>query len=94
MTVSKSSKDRTDAWFGAALLLLAGSLFVANGLTLETYTLGKLIQSIGKVAAGWLAYLLIFRKVALQLPAEPEKFEHLMGVMSLVLVVFLWRAAM
>ncbi len=93
-TVSKPSKDRTDVWFGAAALLLAGSLFVASGLTLETYTIGKLTQSIAKVAAGWLAYLLVFRKITLQLPAEPEKFEHLMGAMSLVLVVFLWRAAM
>ncbi|MEM8503911.1 MAG: cation:proton antiporter [Cyanobacteria bacterium P01_D01_bin.1] len=91
---SKPAKNRADAWFGAAMLLLTFSLLAASGLTLEAYDVSKLLQSVGTVVVGWIVYLAILQKVTLSLPAAPEKFEHLMGVMSLVLVVFLWRVAL
>lgn len=87
---TKPSKGRTDSWFWAAILLLALGLLAVSGLTLEAYNVQKIVQSLGTVAAGWLAYLLVFKKVKIALPTAPERFEHLLGVMSLVLVIFLW----
>ncbi|MBE9060473.1 cation:proton antiporter [cf. Phormidesmis sp. LEGE 11477] len=86
----KPSKSRTDVWFWAAMLLLTVGLVAVGGLTLEAYSVQKVVQSLGTIGAGWLAYLLIFKKIKLALPTAPERFEHLMGVMSLVLVIFLW----
>ena len=91
---SKPSKSRTDSWFWVAIAMLAVGLLALNGLTLEAYSVKKVVQSLGTVAAGWLAYLLVFKRIAIALPAKPERFENLMGVMSIVLVVFLWGASL
>ncbi|EDX86661.1 NADH-Ubiquinone/plastoquinone (complex I), various chains domain protein [Synechococcus sp. PCC 7335] len=87
---AKSSKGRTDSWFWAAIVLLTVGLVAVSGLTLEAYNVQKIVQSLGTIAAGWLAYLLIFKRVKTALPKAPERFEHLVGAMSLVLVIFLW----
>ncbi len=90
----KPSKGRTDNWFWVAITMLAVGLLAVNGLTLEAYNVKKLVQSLGTISAGWLAYVLVFKKVTIALPATPERFENLMGVMSLVLVIFLWGASL
>jgi multicomponent Na+:H+ antiporter subunit D len=41
---------------------------------------------------GWLAYHVIFKKLSISLPRVFEEFEHLVGVMSLTLILLFWMA--
>lgn len=75
-------------WF--ALTLLMGGLLLANGVYLEAYTVANILKALAIIGGGWLAHLLIFRRVVLKLPRLPEQFEHLIGIMSVVLVLLLW----
>ncbi len=76
--------------FWAAVILLIGGLIVANIAYAEAYTVANIIKPLAIIAVGWLAYLLIFRRVALKLPRILERFEHLVGFMSLILIMLFW----
>ena len=76
--------------FWVAIALLLGSLVVGNGLYLQAYTLENMMKSVGTIGLGWLAYWFIFRNLVIKLPRVMEQFEHLVGVMSLSLVVLFW----
>ncbi|MDJ0676229.1 MAG: cation:proton antiporter [Calothrix sp. MO_167.B42] len=76
--------------FWLAIILLLGGLFAANVVYYEAYTLANTIKPLATIALGWLAYLVIFRRISLKLPRVVEKFEHLIGVMSLVLTLLFW----
>jgi multicomponent Na+:H+ antiporter subunit D len=78
--------------FWAALTLLLGGLFVANIVYYEAYTLENTIKPLATIALGWLAYLLVFRKLSINLPRQAEQFEHLMGVMVIGLILLFWMA--
>lgn len=78
--------------FWAAMVVLLGGLFVANVVYYEAYTVANVIKPLATIAIGWLAYLLIIRRVGLQLPRLFEQFDHLIGVMSLSLILFFWLA--
>ncbi|MEM6254513.1 MAG: cation:proton antiporter [Cyanobacteria bacterium P01_D01_bin.156] len=70
----------------ASGLLLTG-LVAANSFSLETYTLPNVLKALLVLAAGWLIYAVAMRFTKLELPRTAEKFEHLVGTMSLVLVL-------
>ncbi|MEB3359648.1 MAG: cation:proton antiporter [Synechococcales bacterium] len=72
-------------WGG--IILLLGGLVAANGLYTEGYTLVNLGKSLATIAIGWLSYFLVFQKLVVQLPRALEQFEHLIGVMSLMLIL-------
>ncbi|WP_088239988.1 cation:proton antiporter [Calothrix rhizosoleniae] len=76
--------------FWLAIILLLGGLFAANVVYYDAYTLTNIVKPLATIALGWLAYLVIFRRVSLKLPRVVEKFEHLIGVMSLVLTLLFW----
>lgn len=76
--------------FWAAIALLIGGLFVANVVYYEAYTLANIVKPLATIALGWLAYLVIFRRTALKLPRLLEKLDHLMGMMSLILILLFW----
>jgi len=76
--------------FWAALILLIGGLVVANALYYEAYTVANIIKALAIVGVGWLAYFTIFRRTVLKLPRLLEEFEHLIGVMSLMLILLFW----
>lgn len=76
--------------FWLAMTLLVGGLVAANGLYLEGYTVANLAKSLITIGVGWAAYLLVFRRFTLKLPRVIEQFEHLIGVMSLVLTLLFW----
>ena len=78
------------AGFWLAISLLLGGLAIANVLYPEVYTATNLVKSLGTIGGGWLAYRLIFQKFTLKLPRVPEQFEHLIGVMSLMLTLLFW----
>ena len=73
-----------------AMFILLGGLIAANGFYYQqTYTLSNLVAALAKVAIGWLVYFLLFRHLEIRLPRESEKFEHLIGFMSLMLILLL-----
>ena len=76
--------------FWSAMILLLGGLVLANGFYLEAYSVQKLIKALVVIGLGWLTYLLIFQRVKFKLSRAIEQFEHLIGVMSLMLVLLFW----
>ncbi len=76
--------------FWVAIGLLLGCLVLGNGLYLQAYTLETVVKSVGTIGLGWLAYWFVFQKLSIKLPRVLEQFEHLIGVMSLSLVVLFW----
>ncbi|VEP14396.1 Cation:proton antiporter [Hyella patelloides LEGE 07179] len=83
-----SQKIQSGFWW--AMLILLGGLIVANIVYYEAYTLQNIIKPLVTIAIGWLAYFVIFKKLVLKLPRWTEKFDHLIGVMSLMLIVVFW----
>jgi len=76
--------------FWAAVILLIGGLIVANVVYYEAYTVANITKPLAIIGVGWLAYFLIFRRAILKLPRVLEQFEHLIGVMSLMLILLFW----
>lgn len=76
--------------FWLAVILLLGGLVVANVAYYEAYTLTNTIKPLATIAIGWIAYLLIFQHAAVKLPRLLEEFDHLVGVMSLMLILLFW----
>lgn len=70
-----------------ATMLLLGSLIAANSVLLDTYTAANIFKALMVVAVGWLIYAIVVRPLKLELPRRAEHFEHLIGGMSLVLVL-------
>ncbi|NET50392.1 MAG: cation:proton antiporter, partial [Merismopedia sp. SIO2A8] len=87
---SETSADKVKTGFWVAIAFLLGGLVLANGFYYEAYSLKNTVKPLVTIAAGWLAYLLIFQKLSIKLPRVAEQFNHLIGVMSLVLVFLFW----
>jgi len=86
------SKIKVNLGFWWAMVLLLGGLIVANAVYYEAYTINNIIKPLVTIAIGWLAYLYIFKKLAIKLPRAMEKFDHLIGCMSLMLILLFWIA--
>ena len=84
------SKQKVKPGFWATMVVLLGGLVLANGVYYDAYTLKNIVKPLVTIALGWLAYLLIFQKLTLKIPRIPEQFEHLIGVMSLMLTLIFW----
>ncbi len=76
--------------FWLAAILLLGGLFAANVVYYEAYSLANIVKPLATIGLGWLAYLLIFKRSVLKLPRVMEQFEHLIGGMSLMLILLFW----
>ncbi len=76
--------------FWPALVILLGGLVVANVIYYEAYTLANIGKPLLTIGLGWLAYLLIFRRLSIKLSRVVEQFDHLIGVMSLMLTLLFW----
>ncbi|MDV3349541.1 cation:proton antiporter [Leptolyngbyaceae cyanobacterium CCMR0082] len=87
---SEKSENSPNAGFWSALVILLGGLVLANGLYYEAYSLKNVVKPLITIAAGWLAYLLIFQKLSIKFPRVPEQFDHLIGTMSLMLTFLFW----
>ena len=75
-------------WWAMAILL--GGLIIANVAYYEAYTIKNLVKPLATIAAGWAIYLLLIRKIVIKLPRAVEQFDHLIGVMSLMLILLFW----
>ncbi|MGD1920894.1 MAG: cation:proton antiporter [Pleurocapsa sp.] len=73
-------KIHSGFWWAMGILL--GGLFGANIFYYKAYTLANTIKPLITIALGWLAYLGIFKKLAIKLPRCFERFNHLIGTMS------------
>jgi multicomponent Na+:H+ antiporter subunit D len=79
-------KSSVKPGFWGAMVLLLGGLVFANVVYYEAYTWGNIVKPLVTIALGWLAYWFIFRRVVIKLPRVVEQFDHLIGVMSLMLM--------
>jgi len=86
----KEKQEKLQPGFWAAIALLIGGLFVANIAYYEAYSFENIVKPLATIALGWLAYFLIFRRTAVKLPRLLEQFDHLIGVMSLTLILLFW----
>ncbi|NEQ54458.1 MAG: cation:proton antiporter [Leptolyngbya sp. SIO3F4] len=78
--------------FWMAMGVLLGGLVVANIGYYNAYTWTNVVKPLATIGAGWLVYLLIVQRAAIKLPRLLEQFEHLIGVMTLVLMTLFWMA--
>ncbi len=76
--------------FWIAMVILIGGLIGANVVYYEAYSLENVVKPLATIALGWIAYLLIFRRSLLKLPRVLEEFDHLIGMMSLMLILIFW----
>ena len=81
-------KVQPGLWWAMSILL--GGLIVANVVYYEAYTISNIVKPLVTIAIGWLAYLLLFKKLVLKLPSAAEKFDHLIGMMSIMLILVFW----
>jgi len=77
-------------WLAIALLTIG--LIIANVVYLDAYTIESIIKALATIAIGWLIYILVIKRLAIALPRVAEQFEHLIGVMTLSLIVLFWMA--
>jgi multicomponent Na+:H+ antiporter subunit D len=83
-------EDVVKPGFWSAVSLLLAGLFAANVVYYEAYSLENIVKPLATIGLGWLAYLLIFKRSVLKLPRVMEQFEHLIGGMSLMLILLFW----
>ena len=76
--------------FWWAMVILLGGLIAANGFYYQAYSLKNTIKPLITIALGWVIYHLIMKKSVIKLPTMMEKFDHLIGVMSLMLILLFW----
>ncbi|MGD1950816.1 MAG: cation:proton antiporter [Leptolyngbyaceae cyanobacterium] len=87
---SEPTADPVKPGFWPALVLLLSGLVLANGLYYEAYSLSNVVKPLLTIAAGWLAYVLVFQKLSIKLPRAAEQFDHVIGAMSLMLNFLFW----
>jgi multicomponent Na+:H+ antiporter subunit D len=73
-----------------ALTLLLGGLLLANLGYLDAYAPGNVVKALTIIGLGCLIHWLVLQRIGLVLPRVMERFDHLVGSMSLVLVVLFW----
>ncbi|MBD0386256.1 MAG: cation:proton antiporter [Nostoc sp. C3-bin3] len=76
--------------FWPPIILLIAGLIVASAVYYQAYTIANIIKALAIIGVGWLAHFLIFQRSVLRLPRVLEQFEHLIGVMSLMLILLFW----
>ena len=86
----RENKAFTKPGFWLAAILLLSGLIVGNVFYLEAYNLATIVKSAIAIGLGWLAYWGIFRRAKIVLPQVLERFDNLIGMMSLVLVALFW----
>ncbi|MBW4646610.1 MAG: cation:proton antiporter [Goleter apudmare HA4340-LM2] len=86
----RGGQEEVKPGFWPGVILLIGGLFVANVVYYDAYTVANVIKPLATIGTGWLVYLLIIQRLAVKLPRVLEQFEHLIGFMSLMLVLLFW----
>ncbi len=84
---SQGSPGKLTAGAWAAVLILLLGLLLGNGFYLPAYKLAKLAETLLGIGLGWLGYGLIVRRWGVRLPIFLERFEQLIGLMSIILTL-------
>jgi multicomponent Na+:H+ antiporter subunit D len=85
---SEGQKLQPGFWWAMAILL--GGLIGANVFYYEAYTISNIIKPLLTIALGWLAYLVIFKRSIIKLSRTSEQFDHLIGIMAVMLILLFW----
>ena len=83
-------EKKIQSGFWWAMVILLGGLVAANVVYYEAYTVNNLIKPLITIALGWAVYLLVIKKLSIKLSRAIEQFDHLIGVMSLSLILLFW----
>jgi multicomponent Na+:H+ antiporter subunit D len=86
----RGGKDGVKPGFWPGVILLLSGLVVANIVYYDAYTVANIIKPLATIGIGWLVYLFIVQRLTIKLPRVLEQFEHLVGFMSLMLVLLFW----
>lgn len=86
----RGGEDKIRLSFWPGLILLLAGLVVANIAYYDAYTIANIIKPLATIFLGWFVYLFIIQKISLKLPRMLEQIDHLMGVMSLMLILLFW----
>jgi multicomponent Na+:H+ antiporter subunit D len=70
------------------IIILTGAIIAGIGVYNDAYTLQNIIKALAIIGVGWVGYRL-FQRFAVSLPRVLEQFEHLIGFMSLMLLLLL-----
>ena len=89
---AEEEEQKTESGFWISVIFLITGLFVANIVYLPAYEITNITKALLTIAAGWLGYHFILKKLSISLPRVFEEFEHLVGVMSLTLILLFWMA--
>ena len=87
-----AGEEKAKPGFWPAMILLLGGLVAANGVYYQAYTFANVVKPLVTIGLGWLAYLFILQQVKIKPSRIVEQFEHLIGVMSLMLILLFWMA--
>jgi len=83
-------KDHRGFWVVA--LLLSGCLIALNVSTLNVYTFPNIAKALIIAGLGGVAYRVLFQRINIVLPRTVEQFDHLIGLMMVLVVVLFWGA--
>lgn len=86
----RGGEDQVRPGFWPGLIVLLAGLVVANIAYYDAYTLANTIKPLATIFLGWFIYLFIIQKISLKLPRVLEQIDHLMGVMSVMLILLFW----
>ncbi|MEO1340446.1 MAG: cation:proton antiporter [Cyanobacteria bacterium J06635_13] len=86
----KNQAVKIQSGFCWAMIILLGGLIGANYVDGSVYSLDNLLKNLGKIALGWFIYWSIVKKSVIKFPRRIEEFEHLIGGMSLILILVFW----
>ncbi len=86
----KGGQGTTKPGFWPAMVILLGGLVLANGFYYEAYSLKNIVKPLLTIALGWLIYWGVIRRLSIKFPRLLEQFDHLIGVMSLMLTFLFW----
>ncbi|MDB9454289.1 cation:proton antiporter [Dolichospermum circinale] len=89
---SREGEQKIKPGFWISIIFLITGLIVANIVYPQAYNIDDITKALITIAVGWLAYHVIFKKLSISLPRVFEEFEHLVGVMSLTLILLFWMA--
>jgi multicomponent Na+:H+ antiporter subunit D len=78
--------------FWAAVALLLGGLVVGNAVDWTVYTVENMAKALVTISVGWLIYWGVIRHIVVKLPRLWERFEHLVGCMTLTIIALFWMA--
>ncbi|MDL5056640.1 cation:proton antiporter [Geitlerinema calcuttense] len=84
------TSPRVTWFFWAAISLLIAGLFLGNAVSYQAYTLENIMKVLAIIGVGWLIHYAIAQRIAFKIPRILEQLDHLVGVMSLLLVVLFW----